>query len=240
MPRGHDEIYNISKRHSVRQVTFRSGHKFAQRNAGASQDEQRRQEEGQQPLERACEDRAQFAHGAAVLGTACFPVPAETQADVALRQIVVQAMVQDDQLRPLPSIAIGTHSEVDIPCVRICVHPSVNEDHLCKSTAKQPSALQNIQTRAAKSLCIVRLDEPIAELHGQDTLGSMLPIDCWHIDARREVSQLGSRQLSVRRLELEVELASYILLKILNHPHEVIALRHLLHLASHGLEHRKV
>mmetsp|Transcript_51501 Transcript_51501/g.130882 ORF Transcript_51501/g.130882 Transcript_51501/m.130882 type:complete len:206 (-) Transcript_51501:483-1100(-) len=160
--------------------------------------------------------------------------------NIVLCQIMVQAVIQNDKLRLLAPVGAFNGPDVNVPRMRIGMHPTVHKDHLRKGAANELSALGNIQASIAECLRVVALHEPLTQLHREDTIRGELWKDLRHKDLRLQVGQLLGCLLSTRCLESEVKLPMQVLLEVLDHPHEIITPCHLLNLCTHRLEDHKV
>mmetsp|Transcript_86475 Transcript_86475/g.242045 ORF Transcript_86475/g.242045 Transcript_86475/m.242045 type:complete len:418 (-) Transcript_86475:103-1356(-) len=234
LARGHDEIRNVSDPDGVGQLAFCGGNHLPERNARASKDEAGRQDQRQESVQSSSEALSNLVHRHPILRAASLPILAEVAADIVL-EVIIQAMVENHELGYPPSILTG-RTDVDVPSVRVCMHPPVDKDHLREGVANQGGAILGVEADGAERVGVVRLRETLAELHGQHALRRKFPEHPWHVDARREMRKLCGGGLAGRGLELEIKLAREVFLEVLHDPHQVIAPRHLLDLSAHRLE----
>mmetsp|Transcript_104054 Transcript_104054/g.271698 ORF Transcript_104054/g.271698 Transcript_104054/m.271698 type:complete len:217 (+) Transcript_104054:376-1026(+) len=200
----HNKICDISNPNCVRQLPFCGRDDLPQRDAGAAEHEPGAQHHGQKPTELSGKASTYRVHRRRILRATRLPVPAEMRPDVVLAQVVVEAVVEYHQLWPRPTSVVAG-ADVDVPRVGVRVHAAVDEDHLCKCLADQQRALRRVEAGTPEGDWVVDLDQVLAELHGQEALGRVLPVDLRDVDPRRQVGQLPGRLLAVRGLQLEIE-----------------------------------
>mmetsp|Transcript_68410 Transcript_68410/g.198338 ORF Transcript_68410/g.198338 Transcript_68410/m.198338 type:complete len:238 (-) Transcript_68410:921-1634(-) len=141
------EVRDVTDTDGVRQLTLRGRDNVSQGRSGTGEHEPRREDERQKPSQRPGKALADLLHDLTILGATSLPISAEVPSHIVLGKVVVQAVVQDHQLRPSAPALVLDRPDVDVPGMRVGVHTPVDEDHLGEGAAKKVRALERVEPR---------------------------------------------------------------------------------------------